>query len=115
MSTSVTFSTSPNPPVAIGNPGLEPEEVTSYDLSAEWYFAPSSVLSIGYFHKKRKDLHVNQQVDPFEDPVTGFRDITGPDCEGGGIFNPIADVNVFGPEGGVGRMRTHVYCCKRYR
>ncbi len=101
LSTSVTFSTSPNPPVAIGNPGLVPEEVASFDISAEWYFAPASVLSIGYFHKKRTDLHVNQQVDPFEDPNTGFRDTTAP-CDGGGIFNPIADVNVFGPEGGVG-------------
>ena len=99
LSTSVTFSTSPNPPVEIGNPGLLPEEVTSFDISAEWYFAPASVLSVGFFHKKRKDLHVMQQTDPFEDPVTGFRDITGPDCEQGGIFNPIADINVFGPVG----------------
>ncbi len=101
LSTSVTFSTSPNPPVAIGNPGLVPEEVTSFDLSAEWYFAEASVFSVGIFHKKRSDLHVSQEVSPFEDPTTGFRDITDP-CEGGGIFNPIADVNVFGPAGGVG-------------
>lgn len=101
LSTSVTFSTSPNPPVAIGNPSLLPEEVTSFDLAAEWYFAPGSLVSVGYFHKKRTDLHVTQQVDPFEDPTTGFRDISAP-CEGGGIFNPIADVNVFGPDGGVG-------------
>ena len=101
LSTSVTFSTSPNPPVAIGNPGLLPEEVTSFDLSAEWYFAEASVLSVGIFHKKRGDLIVQQGVSPFEDPVTGFRDTTAP-CEGGGIFNPIADVNVFGPDGGVG-------------
>lgn len=102
LSTSVTFSTSPNPAVAIGNPGLLPEEVTSFDLSAEWYFAEASVVSIGYFHKKRKDLHVAQQVDPYEDPVTGYRDTEGPDCEQGGIFNPIADINVFGPNVGVG-------------
>ena len=51
LSTSVTFSTSPNPNVAIGNPGLEPEEVTSFDLAAEWYFAEASVLSVGIFHK----------------------------------------------------------------
>lgn len=101
LSTSVTFSTSPNPAVAIGNPGLEPEEVTSFDLSAEWYFAPSSVLSIGFFHKERTGLHVSTQDDPAEDPVTGYRDLTDP-CEGGGIFNPIADINVFGPEPGVG-------------
>jgi TonB-dependent receptor len=101
LSTSVTFSTSPNPAVAIGNPRLEPEEVTSFDLSAEWYFAPSSVVSIGFFHKTRTGLHVSTQDNPAEDPITGFRDITDP-CEDGGIFNPIADINVFGPDPGVG-------------
>ncbi|GAC13844.1 TonB-dependent receptor [Aliiglaciecola lipolytica] len=101
LSTSVTFSTSPNPDVAIGNPGLVPEEVTSFDLSAEWYFAEASVVSVGIFHKKRKDLHVGQVESPFEDPNTGYRDTTAP-CEQGGIFNPIADINVFGPEVGVG-------------
>ena len=101
LSTSTTFSTSPNPPVSIGNPGLEPEEVNSFDLSAEWYFAPSSVVSIGYFNKERTGLFVRTQDNPFEDPVTGYRDITAP-CEQGGIFNPIADVNVFGDAGGVG-------------
>ncbi len=99
LSTSFTFSTSPNPPTELGNPDLEPEEVESFDLSAEWYFAPGSVFSISLFHKKRTGLHVRTQEDPFEDPITGFRDITGPDCEGGGIFNPIADINVFGPVG----------------
>ncbi|MEQ3639756.1 MAG: TonB-dependent receptor [Alteromonas sp.] len=101
LSTSVVYSTSPNPNVAIGNPGLSPEEVTSYDLSAEWYFAEASVVSIGIFHKTRKDLFVDQIVSPFEDPTTGFRDLTDP-CEGGGIFNPIADINVFGPDLGTG-------------
>jgi iron complex outermembrane receptor protein len=101
MSTSVTFSTSPNPPVSIGNPSLLPEEVTSFDLSAEWYFAEASVFSVGIFHKKRSDLHVQQEESPFEDSVTGFRDTTAP-CEAGGIYNPIADVNVFGEDGGVG-------------
>ena len=101
MSTSVTFSTSPNPPVSIGNPGLLPEEVTSFDLSAEWYFAEASVVSVGIFHKKRSDLHVQQDESPYEDPITGFRDTTAP-CEAGGIYNPIADVNVFGEDGGVG-------------
>lgn len=98
LSTSTTFSTSPNPPVSIGNPELEPEEVSSIDLAAEWYFAPTSVLSVGYFRKERTGLFVRTQEDPFEDPVTGFRDITEP-CEDGGIFNPIADINVFGPAG----------------
>jgi len=98
LSTSFTFSTSPNPPVELGNPGLEPEEVTSIDLSVEWYFAPASVLSVGYFHKERRGLFFPTDSDPVEDPVTGFRDITDP-CESGGIFNPIADPNVFAPPG----------------
>ena len=101
LSTSVTFSTSPNPNVAIGNPNLTPEEVISYDLAAEWYFAEASVVSVGIFHKTRKDLFVDQIVSAFEDPTTGYRDLTDP-CEGGGVFNPIADINVFGPELGTG-------------
>lgn len=43
-------------------------------------------------------MFVQTQDNPFEDPVTGFRDISDP-CEAGGIFNPIADINVFGPVG----------------
>ncbi len=98
LSSAFTFSTSPNPAVDLGNPGLEPEEVKSFDLSVEWYFAESSVVSVGYFNKKRTGLFVRNDESPFEDPVTGFRDITAP-CEAGGIFNPIADINVFGPVG----------------
>lgn len=102
LSTSVAFGTSPNSAVRVGNPSLVPEEVLSFDISAAWYFAESSVVSIGYFHKKRTDLHVAQQVNPFEAPGTLYRDTIGPDCEQGGIFNPIADINVFGPVPGVG-------------
>ena len=97
LSTSFSFSTSPNPAVAIGNPSLQPEEVESFDLTAEWYFAPASVVSIGYFYKGRTGLFVRDEEDPIEDDQ-GFRDITDP-CEGGGIFNPIADPNVFAPPG----------------
>lgn len=101
LSAAYTFSTSPNPAVDLGNPGLKPEEVDSFDISVEWYFAPSSVVSLGYFHKTRTGLFVRNDESPFEDPVTGYRDITDP-CEQGGIFNPIADINVFGPVPGVG-------------
>ncbi|MEP1606452.1 MAG: TonB-dependent receptor, partial [Marinomonas sp.] len=92
LSTSFTFGTSPNSAVAIGNPGLAPETVTGFDASIDWYFAPAAVLSVGVFHKKRTNLFVTQLEEPVED-ANGFRDITDP-CEGGGIFNPIADRNV---------------------
>lgn len=98
LSTSFSFDTSPNPNVELGNPGLVPLEITSFDLSAEWYFAESAVLTVGYFRKKREGAFVLVEESPFEDPVTGFRDITDP-CEQGGIFNPIADPNVFAPTG----------------
>lgn len=92
LSTSVVFPTGPNNAVEIGNPDLEPETVTSFDLSAEWYFAPASVLSVGFFHKERSNLFVTQLEDVAVDG-NGFRDITPP-CEGGGIYNPIPDRNV---------------------
>ncbi|ESQ79242.1 TonB-dependent receptor [Asticcacaulis sp. YBE204] len=37
--------------VTIGNALLQPIRATTYDLQAEWYFAPNALLSVGYFHK----------------------------------------------------------------
>ena len=93
LKTSVRFGTGPNTAVLIGNPALAPEKVTSYDASVSWYFAPASVLSVAVFHKRRTNLFVTQEFAPATD-ANGFRDFTAP-CEGGGIFNPIADRNVF--------------------
>ena len=93
LSLSVSFPTGPNNAVSQGNPNLAPETVQSFDASLEWYFAPSSLVSIGFFHKDRTNLFVTQVEDAFEDPVTGFRDISDP-CEQGGIFNPVPDRNV---------------------
>lgn len=100
LSTSVSFPTGPNNAVEIGNPNLEPETVTSFDLSAEWYFAPASVFSVGFFHKERSNLFVTQLEDVPVDG-NGFRDITPP-CEGGGIYNPIPDRNVLSDQPGNG-------------
>lgn len=117
LSTSFTFSTSPNPAVNLGNPGLVPQEVDSFDLSVEWYFAPAAVLSVGYFHKTRTGLFVSQTEEPATTPVTDIngnpvdvRDVTAP-CEGGGIFNPIADQNVFAPLDASGNQTTGVGVC----
>ncbi|MBX9896369.1 MAG: TonB-dependent receptor [Qipengyuania sp.] len=93
LKTSVRFTTGPNTAVVIGNPGLAPEKVTAYDASVSWYFAPAAVLSVGVFHKRRTNLFVTQEFAPAVD-ANGFKDFTPP-CEGGGIYNPIADRNVF--------------------
>lgn len=100
LNTSVSFGTNENQAVSIGNPELEPEEVTSLDLSAEWYFADAAVASIGYFRKEVSNLFVAQTefADVFS---SGFRD-TALDCPGGGVFNPSAQANVFGEVGQVG-------------
>lgn len=100
LSTSVAFGTGPNNAVQIGNPDLEPEQVVSFDIAAEWYFAPAAVVSVGYFHKKRTNLFVTQLED-VEVDENGYRDITAP-CEGGGIFNPLPDRNVLSDVDGNG-------------
>ncbi|KLI62866.1 TonB-dependent receptor [Aurantiacibacter marinus] len=92
LSTSTVFGTSSQAAIRIGNPGLAPETVASYDASVDWYFAPSALLSVGVFHKVRDNLFVEQLEQAAEDG-NGFRDITAP-CEAGGIFNPIANRNV---------------------
>ena len=35
-----------------GNPGLLPYKSKNIDLSAEWYYGPTSYVSLGFFHKK---------------------------------------------------------------
>lgn len=100
LNTSVTFSTNENQSVEIGNPGLEPEEVTTFDISAEWYFAEAAVLSIGYFNKDISNLHVTESESAIVF-ASGFRD-TDPTCPDGGVFNPSAQANIFGPTGAVG-------------
>jgi iron complex outermembrane recepter protein len=37
--------------VTSGNPFLEPFRATNYDIAAEWYFAPQSLLSLAWFKK----------------------------------------------------------------
>ena len=77
-----------------GNPDLLPEEVESFDLGIEYYFAPASVVSLGYFNKKRTAI-ISDDVD-LPDETGGLRDVIGPVCEGGGIFSPRTESGIFG-------------------
>ncbi len=100
LNTGFTFDTSENAAVSLGNPGLRPEEVESIDVSVEWYFAPSAVVSIGYFTKDRTDIF-GQDFEGallISDPnsVSGFSRETDPSCPGGGVFNPEVIPNVLG-------------------
>ena len=105
LSTSIAFGNGPNDPVPVGNPNLIPEAVWSFDASAEWYFAPSSILSVGFFHKERTNL-----FSPITDfPAENLDDqgrlniqIDDPTCSQGGIFNPVANRNINNPVEGTG-------------
>lgn len=104
LSTSFSFGTGANTPVAVGNPALVPEAVWSFDLSGEYYFAPSSLVSIGFFHKSRTNLFAARQEDPAPNLDANGNlniDITPP-CEQGGIYNPVANRNINNPTQGVG-------------
>ena len=96
LSTSRSFSTSPDAVVAGGNPGLVPESVYSFDLSGEYYFAPASLFSLGFFHKIRTNL-----FSPIVDYPAPIGIVNGnpqysldPACPGGGVYNPLANRNI---------------------
>ncbi len=56
-----------------GNPSLVPLESDNIDLSAEWYFAETSYVSIGYY-QKHVDNFAGRQ--PVVENVYGLRDAT---------------------------------------
>lgn len=62
---------------AQGNPGLIPYKSKNIDLSAEWYYAPTSYLSVGYFHKDVKNFISSTRIDStafgLTTPVNGPR------------------------------------------
>ena len=97
LNTSVSFGTNENQAVDFGNPDLKPVETTSFDISAEWYFAEAAVVSVGYFTKDISNLRV-AQLESAELFANGFRD-TDPACSGGGVFNPSAQVGILGADG----------------
>ena len=46
-----------------GNPGLLPYKSKNIDLSAEWYYAPASYLSVGFFDKRVSNFISSTRVD----------------------------------------------------
>ena len=106
LNTAFTFDNQENTAVALGNPGLEPEEVDSFDISAEWYFADAALASVGYFRKERTNIFGQD----FEGAALlssdttpgGLARETDPSCPGGGIFNPTVIPNVLGDPNTVG-------------
>lgn len=106
LSTSYTYSGSATGVTSGGNPALVPEAVWSFDLSGEYYFAPSSLISVGVFHKKRTNLFADTVEAA---PSIGVNPNTNgplysinPNCPGGGVYNPLPDRNLFSLTAGNG-------------
>jgi iron complex outermembrane receptor protein len=92
----------------VGNADLEPEEIESFDISLEWYFAPASIVSVGYFEKTRSNLFgqtieqpgdingLREQQDIFnrDGPDVGGSDDGAP-CLLGGVFSEDTDAGIF--------------------
>jgi iron complex outermembrane recepter protein len=51
-----------------GNPNLKPTTATQFDASLEYYFAPSSYISLAVFHKNIKDFITSVTT---EEPIAG--------------------------------------------
>ena len=94
LNTSVSYDPNINQSVSIGNPGLEPQEITTLDLSVEWYFAEAAVVSIGYFDKEIGNLFVST-LDSSPRDANGFFTTNDTTCAGGGIYNPVAQGDDF--------------------
>ncbi len=58
-----------------GNPGLKPLVSDNFDISLEWYFAPTSYVSGGFFYKKVKNFvgigQIDQELFGLRDPTSG--------------------------------------------
>jgi TonB-dependent receptor len=93
LNTGFNFNDNENTAVALGNPSLEPEEVKSFDVSVEWYFAEASLVSVGFFSKKRTNIFGTNTFGAatFDSDLTdsGLARETDPSCPGGGIYNPL--------------------------
>ncbi|MBA3941381.1 MAG: TonB-dependent receptor, partial [Sphingopyxis sp.] len=83
---------------AQGNPGLIPYKSKNIDLSAEWYYAPDSYVSVGYFHKD----------------VSNFISSTRIDSTAFGLTTPVegprwnAALAALGPNATVGQIRQYI-------
>lgn len=83
---------------AQGNPGLIPYKSKNIDLSAEWYYAPTSYVSVGYFYKD----------------VSNFISTTRIDTNAFGLTTPVngprwqAAVAALGPNATVAQIRQEI-------
>ncbi|HVJ03500.1 MAG TPA: TonB-dependent receptor, partial [Sphingomonas sp.] len=82
-----------------GNPGLLPYKSKNIDLSAEWYFAPASYVSVGYFNK---DVSNFISQDRISENAFGLRTVAG-----GPRY--LAALAALGPNAGALDIRQYIF------
>ena len=60
------------PTASSGNPSLVPLQSDNFDFAVEWYYAPSSFVNLGVFHKRVNNFIGSGAV---EQPLFGLRDV----------------------------------------
>ncbi|WP_162238771.1 TonB-dependent receptor [Brevundimonas sp. Leaf363] len=106
---SATTVNAPGRPTALGgeatgnsgNPNLLPLVSDNLDFSAEWYFAPSSYVSVGYFDKRVRNFIgqgvVNRSLFDLRDPSSGAAGSNSGIAQGRltSLGADLSDVNLF--------------------
>ncbi|MEN3746220.1 TonB-dependent receptor [Sphingomonas sp. HF-S3] len=82
-----------------GNPGLMPFKSKNIDLSAEWYYAPTSYVSVGYFRKNVSNFISQERV---TQEAFGLRTVAG-----GPRY--LAAVAALGPNAGADAIRSYIF------
>jgi len=84
-----------------GNPQLDPYRANQFDVSAEWYYAPESLLAVAFFYKDIQSYVVNETNEEMQLVETNTPDLTRCTAVSGAIFNCRFDVTrpINGPGG----------------
>lgn len=85
-----------------GNPQLDPYRASQFDLSAEWYYAPQSLLAVALFYKDIQSYLVNETNVERQRVETSTPDMTRCAAVSGGANLYDCDFDVTRPVNGPG-------------
>jgi iron complex outermembrane receptor protein len=75
-----------------GNPQLDPYRANQFDISAEWYYAPQSLLSVAVFYKDIQSYLINATEEELQRVETNTPDLTRCTVVSGALYNCRFDV-----------------------
>ncbi len=76
--TTVAYDASGSDGVVTQNdPGLKPQQSKNYDVSAEWYYEPAGLLSVGFFRKDITAFIASEVREIASGPNNGFAGLYG--------------------------------------